>query len=65
MSGVAEYVDDNGGTWQLDEAEAKRLGYKAVKAEAVENKVVKAEAVTDKAVRSDAKVMGAPTTRRK
>lgn len=38
---LAEYVDANGNTFQLNEADAKRLGY-----EPVETKVVEAEAKT-------------------
>lgn len=38
---LAEYVDANGNTFQLNEADAKRLGY-----EQVEAKVVEAEAKT-------------------
>lgn len=46
---VEEYVDGNGNTFQLNEADAKRLGYakaaggKAARAEQVETKVVEAE----------------------
>lgn len=45
---LAEYVDAAGNTWQLDDADAKRLGYKkvttkAAKADQVETKVVEAE----------------------
>ncbi len=42
---VAEYVDDKGNTWQLNEADAKRLGYRKVGTrQAPETKVVEAEA---------------------
>ncbi len=35
-SPVAEYVDAAGNTWQLNEADAKRLGYDRVEAKVVE-----------------------------
>lgn len=56
---VAEYVDANGNTFQLNEADAKRLGYakagtKAAKASQMETKVVEAEAQTKPAARRTA-----------
>ncbi len=33
---VAEYVDGNGNTWQLNETDAKRLGYERVEAKVIE-----------------------------
>jgi hypothetical protein len=56
---VAEYVDPDGNTWQLNEADAKRLGYakvgtKAAKADQVETKVVETDAPSKPAARRTA-----------
>lgn len=52
MSELAEYVDGNGNTFQLNEADAKRLGYKKVPAAKTEAKVVEAPAETKPARRT-------------
>lgn len=51
---VAEYVDAAGNTWQLNEADAKRLGYKRVSPAKAEAKVVEAEAPGKPAARRTA-----------
>lgn len=52
---VAEYEDENGNTFQLNEADAKRLGYRKVGTRAsTETKVVEAEATAKPSARRTA-----------